>query len=827
MVSCAVLVNRSYFFDWLIQGFHFSMTALAFQPAQLALAACIALSLAPAWAQNAPSNPPAAQASQSFHLRAQALGDALNAWAQQTGMQLAVEQTLVAGKTAPAVNGPFTAQQALNHVLAGSGLRGTIQNNAVVIRAAPQPSSQAVDELPMVMVSAGDQSVHLLPAPAVGGQVAEGIRLGVLGNTSHLNAPFSTTSYTAQAVENQQASTIAEAINRDPSVRYTVLPSGNVDNLFIRGFPIWEGNSGEIAFDGIYGIAPNYRVRTEYVDRIEVVKGPGALLFGMSPNGSVGGVINIAPKRANADVARLTTTFSSDSMLRGHLDIGRRYGDEAQWGIRVNGSVYGGDTAMAHQSVHGKVMALALDHETDRFRATLDVLSQDEKIKGVGRPLMPAGVTSMPAAPSGKRNVTQAWEWSENKERAVLLRTELDVTDQLSVFANVGQSKADVSRVYDSAPRMVDNAGDTSITPTYAIFDVDRSTYDMGLRSRFETGSIRHSVTLQAAVYEEKFRRALNTGSTVSSNIYNPVSYPAQDIARPGEVPRIHENRNKGLALVDTMTLLDDRLQVSVGLRRQSIQSKNFNVLSGATSNVYDKTVTTPALGIVFWPQPNWSIYANHIEGLSKGDIAPPAASNYGEVLAPYTSKQYEVGTKYDFGSFVATAALFQIEKPSAGLQNGVYTQNGEQRNRGLELYAYGEPLTGVRTMGGVTWLRAEFTESATAALIGNHPIGTPRLQANLGAEWDLPAVRGLTLVGDMTYTGKQFVNQTNTLAIPAWTRFDAGLRYSTKMLGKATTWRATVQNLANRKAWVGVTSWGAVSPQLPRTFVLSASVDF
>ncbi|PPT91980.1 hypothetical protein XthCFBP4691_05890 [Xanthomonas theicola] len=59
-----------------------------------------------------------------------------------------------------------------------------------------------------------------------------------------------------------------------------------------------SGRGGEIAFDGIYGIASDDRVRTEYVERIEMVKGPGALLLGMSPNGTVGGVINIAPKRA-------------------------------------------------------------------------------------------------------------------------------------------------------------------------------------------------------------------------------------------------------------------------------------------------------------------------------------------------------------------------------------------------------------------------------------------------------------------------------------------------------------------------------------------------
>jgi len=763
----------------------------------------------------------------AFDVPAQPLEQSLRQFARQARLQLVFPPELTQGMNAPTLQGQFSVEVGLQALLQGTDLRGTVQGDTLSITRRPARPSVSVSTLPEVVVSAGDQYVNLLPTPYAGGQVAKGVRLGVLGNTSHMAAPFSTTSYTSEAVSQQQASTVAEAINRDPSVRYTVLPGGNVDNLFIRGFPIWEGNSGEIAFDGIYGVAPNYRVRTEYVDRIEVVKGPGALLFGMSPNGSVGGVINIAPKRANENVARLTTSLSSDSLVRGHVDVGRRLGDEAQYGIRINSSYYAGDTGADHQSMEGGVFAAALDYEGERFRSTLDLLAQNEDIDGVGRPIMPSGVTAMPQAPDGSLNVTQPWEWSKNRERAVVLRTEFDVNRQLTVFANVGKSTADVQRVYDSAPRLVSAAGDTNITPTYASFDVDRSTVDAGLRSRIQTGGVRHSVTLQTALYEEDFHRVLSPGLPVQSNIYAPVAYPAQTIARPGALPRIHNNRNTSVALVDTMQLLDERLQVSLGLRRQRIESTNFNLHTSAPSNHYDESVTTPALGVVFRPASNWSVYANHIEGLSKGDIAPPAASNYGEVLAPYKSKQYELGTKYDFGAFMATAALFQIEKPSAGLIDGRYALNGEQRNRGLELYGYGQVSSQLRLLGGITFIDSTITRSSNPALVGNRPIGSARMQANLGAEWDLPGVPGLTLLGDMTHTGRQFVNQTNSLEIPAWTRIDMGARYATRWLGRKTTLRASVQNLTNRNAWVGVTSWGAVSAQIPRTYVVSASFDF
>lgn len=754
---------------------------------------------------------------------AQDLSEALAQFSVASGVQLLFDQQLLDGKVSTDISGSLRPEDALRRLLAGTGIevRHTGRNVYTLV-----PAS-AITTLEPLTVTAADQSVSLLSKAYAGGQVAKGVRLGVLGNTDLMNAPFSTTSYTAESIQNQQSSTIAEAVNRDPSVRYTVLPGGNVDNLYIRGFPIWEGNSGEVAFDGIYGVAPNYRVRTEYVERIEVVKGPGALLFGMSPNGSVGGVINIAPKRALDNSTSLTTTYTGDSQLKGHVDISRRVGTHKQFGIRINASGYGGDTAVDKQSVDGRVGALAVDYEGEKFRVTLDAVIQRESIDAPGRPIMPTGLAWMPDAPSGTRNVTQQWEWSENKEHSGLIRSEYDINEHLSVFANTGAASSDVSRIYDSAPQLLDNDGNTSITPTYAVFEVARQTLDAGLRSRFETGSVRHAVTLQLSAYSEELNRALNAGTAVSSNIYNPVDHPKQAISRPTVIPKISNNETRSVALVDTVTLLEEALQISVGVRRQNIESTNFNTLSGGASSIYDESVTTPALGVVFHPRKNISLYANYIEGLSKGDIAPPAALNYGEVMAPYKSKQIEVGSKFDFGNFMLTGSLFQIEKPSGGTSNDIFSVNAEQRNRGAELYAYGEALPNLTLLSGVTWLDAEFTSSAVAGVAGKRPIGVSEWTANLGVEWNIEWFQNLTLLADVTYTGKQYVNQLNTLSIPAAARLDLGARYGLRLSRHDVILRTTVQNATNKAYWAGVTSWGAVSTAIPRTWMVSATVYF
>ena len=221
------------------------------------------------------------------------------------------------------------------------------------------------------------------------------------------------------------------------------------------------------------------------------------------------------------------------------------------------------------------------------------------------------------------------------------------------------------------------------------------------------------------------------------------------------------------------------------------------------------------------------AFYYNYLEGLSKGDVAPSNASNAGEIFAPYVSKQHEVGVKLDYGTFMSTLALFQIQKPTGELAQGRFSVQGEQRNRGLELSLFGEVTPGTRLLGGVTLLDAQLTKTGIAANQGNTPVGVPEVQANLWAEWDTPWIEGLTLTSGAIYTASQYVNQANTQQLDAWTRFDVGARYSTRIAERPTTFRATVQNLFDREYWSGVASYGAFSQGSPRTLLLSATVDF
>jgi iron complex outermembrane receptor protein len=178
------------------------------------------------------------------------------------------------------------------------------------------------------------------------------------------------------------------------------------------------------------------------------------------------------------------------------------------------------------------------------------------------------------------------------------------------------------------------------------------------------------------------------------------------------------------------------------------------------------------------------------------------------------------------------TLALFTTSQPMGMINpaTNIFGIDGEQRNRGAELSIYGTPVRGVRLLGGLTVLDAKQKRTAGGLNDGKDVIGVPDLQTNLGAEWDVPGVRGLSVNGRAIYTGSQYADAANTQSLPSWTRYDVGVRYITSIGNRMITIRGQVENLADRSYWAsagGFPGAGYLVLGNPRTFVMSASLDF
>jgi len=227
-------------------------------------------------------------------------------------------------------------------------------------------------------------------------------------------------------------------------------------------------------------------------------------------------------------------------------------------------------------------------------------------------------------------------------------------------------------------------------------------------------------------------------------------------------------------------------------------------------------------------PIPELSLYANRIEGLAQGPSAPAAAVNAGEIFPPFKSTQYEVGAKLDLGTFGAGLAFYQLTQPS-GITDPVtnlFDVDGEQRNRGIELTVFGEPVEGLRLLGGATLNDAILTDTEEGTNDGNDAVGVPRYQANLGVEWDLPFLDRATVSGRVVHTGTQFLDEANMLKVPSWTRFDLGARLTRRIGKQDVAFILNVENVADLDYWASAQG-GYLTQGQPLTAKFSVSVDF
>ncbi|MDR3003466.1 MAG: TonB-dependent siderophore receptor [Acidovorax sp.] len=687
---------------------------------------------------------------------------------------------------------------------------------------AEESSAQTLPQVTVKEQAAGPTSAY------AGGQVTSGGRVGLLGDKDFMETPFNTVGYTEQFIEDRQAQSITDVIAAtDPTVFSNGASGAWSENYSIRGF---ASGASDMSFGGLYGMAPYYRTTPEMFERIEVLKGPSALLNGMPPGGSVGGTVNLVPKRAGKDpLTRLTATYMSDAQFGTHLDMGRRFGESQQFGIRFNGVYRDGDGAVGAQQKKAQLAALGLDWRGDRVRISADLYSSDDRVNGVTRGIGLAPGVGVPKPPRPDTLLNPDWSYAETKDKAAVLRGEFDLSDSVSAYAAVGFSESDYQYSGAMSSQVLNSAGDFETKMGQLAFNVKKQSAEVGLKGRLYTGSVKHQWALNATHYSHKqndYGRRIVPGADWTTNIYHPVWGPAPAFVGP----HISETevRLASYGLADTLSFAEDRVQLTLGVRYQQVVSDSLNAMNGVRAPRYDESATTPAVALLVKATEKMSLYANYIEGLSQGARAPLTAANPNEVFPPYKTKQKEVGMKLDLGEFAHTFSLYEITRPSSYTDpvSNIFSFGGEQRNRGVEWSFFGSPLRGVRLMGGVAYVQPKITKTTVAGAQGQMATGVPKLQGKLGAEWDMPAVPGLTLNANATAVSKQYISADNSLWASGRTTYDLGARYATRVAGKPVLLRATLLNVTNKAYW-GQPLLSSLALGAPRTLALSASVDF
>ena len=697
--------------------------------------------------------------------------------------------------------------------------------------------------MPTVLVNASaDASAEGLSKAYAGGQVARGGRMGILGAVDMMDSPFGSTSYTQQFIADQQARSVGDLLQSDPAVRMS-RGYGNFQEVYvIRGFAL---DSDDVAYNGLYGVLPRQYVSPELLERVEVFRGASAFLNGAAPGGSgIGGAINLMPKRAgNTPLTELTVGVESGGHAYAAIDVARRFGEQQEFGVRVNAAKRQGETGIQHEGHDVGMFSVGLDYRGRGYRLSADAGYQNFDLTAP-RPSVGIGsVAVLPGAPDAAKNFAQPWSYSKEHDVFGTARAEVDLAKDVVGWAAFGsRSTREANSLAE--PSLTSINGDATVSRFDNARKQEIRTGEVGIRGKLVTGAVKHTLVASWSGHWNEAKNAYAIGDAFATNIDAPVNVAAPATPYTGgslSDPRITQKTIlSSYALADTMAFLDDKLLLTVGLRRQQIKDAGYDynnsVLQG---KAYDESATTPVAGIVFKTGKNVSLYANYIEALVKGPAATGTyvensqrfnVENMGEVFAPYKSEQKEIGVKYDGGKLGMSAALFTTAKPLLAVVGKRAELAGEQRNRGLELSIFGTPMQGVRLLGGLTWLEAQQSKTDVAANNGKRPIGAPETQVSMGGEWDVPGAPGLSLNARSIYTSTQYADLANSKQLPSWTRLDIGARYLTQVAGHDVTLRARVDNVADRNYWSSAVSSfniGSLVLAAPRTVVVSASVNF
>lgn len=700
----------------------------------------------------------------------------------------------------------------------------------------PEPFESADRTLSLGTIDISADSIadgDALPgADYAGGQIAAGGRIGVLGEREAIDVPFSVVSFTSELVEDQQADTVADVLINDASV-ISGLGFGNYSERYtIRGFELL---GEDLAFGGLYGVLPRQIVATNFVERVELFKGANAFANGVPPTGSgVGGAVNLEPKRATDDpLTSLRLGYASDSYAESAIDAGRRFGANKQFGARVNLAYGDGDTAINNEERENISTALALDFRGERSRASLDAGYQKQDIDG-GRSIVRLGpdLGSVPAAPDADTNYTPDYAFSRLETVFGMLRGEYDLSDAWTVYAGIGANDTDELGEYASVT-LNDENGDASVGRLGVPFEAQAFAGQGGVRGNFLTGPISHALNLGYAGFYRKTSTAYTLASPTpnNTNIYDPVDLDSPATAFSGgdlDDPNVRSRtRADGVSVSDTLGFVDDRVLLTLGARYQSVEVSNYSYEGVLSDNNPRDDQISPVYGLVVKPWEHVSLYANHIEALQPGQVAPNTAGNSGETIGLAESKQNEIGAKYVGSRFGAGLAAFEIEQPNAQLDaSNVFGYSGEQRNRGVELSFYGEAVEGLNLITSATWIDSELRGTSGGVNDGNDAIGVPEYRLVFGGDWDLPGAPRWTADGRVIRTGSQYVDGANQFEIDGWTRVDLGLQYRMPAGNQTVVWRARVENVADSDYWASAQG-GYLTQGDPRTFKLSATVDF
>jgi iron complex outermembrane receptor protein len=654
------------------------------------------------------------------------------------------------------------------------------------------------------------------------------VQVGAFRDQDPLDAPLTNNVVTREVLDAQGVRTLFGALRNTAGVTRSQLSGSTYDNISIRG--ILVENRGNYRLNGSLPIVNLIDVPLENKERVEVLKGSSSLYYGLVPPS---GVVNFVTKRAGKDpVTSIAVSANEHGAADVHVDVGRRFGVNDSMGLRFNAAAgkeelgidhYSGERGLASLAYDWRVNSkLGLKFDLEHYRK--DVSEQ----AAIGLTTFEAATRSVvvPPVPSNRLNLAGEWQRYDAEATNALLRADVAITDDWLLTLESGKAVTKRDRRYSSF--QFDNpstlaTGDGKLTISFTDGQrFENTNHRVETLGRFETGALRHELTLGATHNQRDGLLGQSASVTVDQNFYTPRTI---DPIAPSTWTSngTSEIIDKGVYAFDRVAL-GEQWQLLAGARYSAYRNTTVNARG---TQIYTANDTSPNVSVLFKPVSNVSVYASYLQGLEETGTAPANRDNAGEVLPPSVNKQAELGVKARLaGSTLLQAALFQIDRPQTTVDGNRFVLGGRSRYRGLELSASGELTRELALVASALLLDAEIVSSTVAAELGKTPENTPKQTYSLFAEYRVPQIAGWAVSAGVYHVGKRMVNNANQAELPGYTTLSIGTRYVTRWHDRQLTLQANVDNATDRDYWSSAGN-GLLGAGLPRTVRVAAKVDF
>ena len=684
------------------------------------------------------------------------------------------------------------------------------------------------------------------------GDLRDRVNLGVLGKANAFTAPITVVNYDEQALNNTEARTLVDAVaKKDASVWQFGGESNTLTGLYFRGYQL---DARQFSVNGLAGMYGTQGTASVQVGSAQLIKGASTAVNGMDPEGAVSGSVNIETKKAADEGNRkIGLGWFSNNRAQGTFDLGQRFGENKEFGVRANGKLRHGDTPRHGYSEDNKEFALNADYRGEKVRVAFDSIYAKRKTNGGRARIQDIQNANghLFDAPEGKVNLAPSWQAQNTRGQTNMLTFEWDAFENAQITGGIGYNNA---RYYGNfASPTVTSSGLTYNSGRARLTDQRFKTLSMNLTARgeFETGPVSHNWSAAFDRIDRKRTTYQGARQTKSS-----VIDPSLDI--PTQLAKLDSNlgsawsptpsldtviKVNSLAVSDTLGFVDNKYRLTLGGRFQAVEQKNK--LNGRKA---DASRFSPMLMAAWVPQPDLVVYGNYMEDLEPSDIRTDDDGHV-TMADPRVSRQFEVGVRKNWGDFVTTLNAFQIKRPgywrgnttsgtdfamrkNAGLAYSG-SEQGMERSRGIEFNTYANLLDKtLRPSFGLMYLQSTVKDYPNFAdnLVNGVQVANPRVIAKAGIEWDTPFAKGLTLNGNVSYFGKSYQDTQKQYAFPSYTLVDVGARYKTKLGKNTLTVSSSVENLFNKNYWQvqrGQYDRSFAVVGMPRTYWLKAELDF